>query len=117
MRGTKYYPQDIEYLVQYCHPQLRKGGGIAFHLEKNGSDKLVILHELRSDNPNQVNSSKIYKAIRNVVFNHFGLAVFDIVLIESGTLQKTSSGKPRRRYCKNQYTHEYYKPMDLTRES
>jgi len=116
MRGKKYYPQDIEYLVQYCHPQLRKGGGIAFHLEKNGSDKLVILHELRSDVPNQVNSCEIYKAIRNAVFNHFGLAVFDIVLIESGILQKTSSGKPRRTYCKNLYAQGYYKSMDLIRE-
>jgi len=116
MRGAKYYPEDIEYLVQYCHPQLRKGGGIAFQLERNGSDQLVILHELCADIPKNANSSEIYKDIRYAVFNHFGLTVFDIVLLEPGTLQKTSSGKPRRRYCKNQYAQGYYKSMDLTRE-
>jgi acyl-CoA synthetase (AMP-forming)/AMP-acid ligase II len=47
VRGRNYYPQDIEYTVEKCHPAMRPGCGAAFSIQVEGNEQLVIVQEVR----------------------------------------------------------------------
>jgi acyl-CoA synthetase (AMP-forming)/AMP-acid ligase II len=102
IRGVSYPPQDIEWIVQASESKLRKGCLAAFSIIKGAEEKLVIMAEI-----NKVNYSgepeAIYSVIREAVSLNFGLKVYDIVLLKSGTIAKTTSGKIRRLACQAVY--------------
>ena len=104
IRGRNYYPQDIEETIAIAHPALRAGCGAAFAIEKDGEEQLVIVQEaaVRSD-------EELDKAIqliaRNIADVH-ELTPHAIVLIQAGTIPKTSSGKLQRHACKKDFLNQ-----------
>ena len=47
VRGLNRYPQDIEATARKSHPLLEAGCGAAFTVGDNGSQRLVLIHEVR----------------------------------------------------------------------
>lgn len=96
--GRNYYPHDIERTVQRCHPALKPEGGAAFSVEKDGQERLIVVHEILR--PRRWNLDEVFRAVRRELAEEFDLCPAAVVLIRAGTLPKTSSGKTRRTRCR-----------------
>ncbi|MDT7041516.1 non-ribosomal peptide synthetase [Candidatus Nitronereus thalassa] len=102
IRGSNFYPQDIERTVERSHESLRQGAGIAFSIEQDGEEKLVIVQELRREGKGQ-DTDKIVETIRRSVAEEHHLHTLAVVLVRAGTIPKTSSGKVQRQACRQAY--------------
>jgi acyl transferase domain-containing protein/acyl-CoA synthetase (AMP-forming)/AMP-acid ligase II/acyl carrier protein len=99
LRGQNHYPQDIEWTVQNSHPALGGGSGAVFSIDFETEERLVVVHEI-GRSYRHGDHSTIFDAIRQAVVEHHDLAIQAIVLIQPGSLPRTSSGKVQRYACK-----------------
>lgn len=102
VRGSNHAPQDIERTAEGSHPALRPGSGIAFSIEDGGDARLVVVNEVRLDRLG-VDCEEVATAVRQAVMEEHELDVYAVVLLKPGALPKTSSGKPQRRSCRDQF--------------
>jgi amino acid adenylation domain-containing protein len=102
IRGRNHYPQDIELTVESCHEALRKGSGAAFSVDVSGEERLVIVQEVERSYRFK-NLEGVMGAIRKAVSEEHELQAYSIVLIQPGSIPKTSSGKIQRRTCRAEY--------------
>ncbi|MDH4082244.1 MAG: amino acid adenylation domain-containing protein [Nitrospira sp.] len=99
VRGRNYYPHDLEWTAQQAHFGLRRGSGAAFSIEGKTGELVVLVHEIdrqvsESDLPDVMN------CIRRALADEYGLELHSMVLIKSGTIPRTSSGKIQRSACR-----------------
>lgn len=111
IRGRNYYPQDIEETMGAAHSALRAGCGAAFAIEKDREEQLVLVQEaaIRSDDE----LDKAIQLIAGNIADVHELSAHAIVLIQAGTIPKTSSGKLQRHACKNDFLNGR---LDVLRE-
>ncbi|MEO8497155.1 MAG: AMP-binding protein, partial [Planctomycetota bacterium] len=96
IRGLNHYPQDIELTVEQSHPVLRPGCGAAFSVEVDGEEELVVVHEVQGKYQRQLDADEVFSAIRAAVFDEHDLRLHALVLLTSGGVLKTTSGKIQR---------------------
>ncbi len=96
MRGVNHYPQDIERTVERSHLALRRHCGAAFTVVRDGREHLVVVQEVDRASRRSVDIDAIQTAIRTAVEAEHELTIHDVVLIRTGTIPKTTSGKIRR---------------------
>lgn len=102
--GAYHAPQDLELLAERSHCGLRPSSSAAFTVDGVERPKLVIVCEIRRELMRRREKwPQIETAIRNAIRRVHLLPVDDIVLLASGTLPKTSSGKVRRNQCRTDY--------------
>src|SRR3546814_15597032 len=96
--GGNGYPEDIERALADLDG-VRAGNVIAFGIDGvGGKEGLVVVAESTSDDHPEVRRT-VAERVRTAV----GLPAKDIVLVEPGSLPKTSSGKLQRSLCKVRY--------------
>ena len=100
LRGRNLYPQDLEATAEEAHPDLRPGGGIAFSVTVDGEERVVVVHEV---DRRAKALDEIGRALVRTVAEEHEVAVHEVVLIQHGTVPKTSSGKLQRRACRSLY--------------
>jgi acyl transferase domain-containing protein/acyl-CoA synthetase (AMP-forming)/AMP-acid ligase II/acyl carrier protein len=106
IRGRNYYPQDIELAVERSHPALRAGCGAAFAVDFAGKERLVIAQEVERHALRNLPVTEVVTAIRRAIAEQDDLQVYAIVLLKTGSIPKTSSGKIQRQACKQGFlTH------------
>jgi acyl-CoA synthetase (AMP-forming)/AMP-acid ligase II len=95
VRGKKYYAEDIEAAAETVEG-VRQGCTVAFGIynEDSACDQLVMVCETRVEGDEQ--RCALQRAVATQVQEVIGLAVREVVLVEPGTLPKTSSGKRQR---------------------
>jgi acyl-CoA synthetase (AMP-forming)/AMP-acid ligase II len=96
IRGANHYPQDIERAVERCHPALRPACGAAFTVSHAESEVLVVVHEVQRTHRRTLDLEDVVACIRQAVVAEFELSVHRVVLIKTGTIFKTTSGKIQR---------------------
>jgi acyl carrier protein len=101
IRGQNHYPQDIESTVENCHSAVRRHATAAFCIEGDGEEQLIIAAEI--DRHHSGPRSELFTAIRRAVSEAHELQVAGAVLLQAGTLPKTSSGKIQRQLCKKKF--------------
>ncbi len=104
LRGRNHYPQDLELTAEASHPDLRPGNGAAFSVEVAGEERLVIVHEV--ERRRRDGFEEVAEAMRRAVAAEHEVQVHEVVLIRTGSLPKTSSGKVQRRLCRKLYLAE-----------
>ncbi|OQW39408.1 MAG: hypothetical protein A4C66_11135 [Nitrospira sp. HN-bin3] len=95
VRGRNYYPHDLEWTAQQAHTGLRRGCGAAFSIESETGERVVLVHEIEK----QVSDSdltNIVNCIRRMLADEYELEIHTVVLVKSGTIPRTSSGKIQR---------------------
>lgn len=102
IRGHNHYPQDIEDTVCRLHEAFRPHTGAAFGSPIDGEERLIVLQEIDRQS-RQLDPEALKREIRGVVAEQHQLDVYDIVLLRSNTLPKTTSGKVRRHACRQRY--------------
>ncbi|MEO0685092.1 MAG: beta-ketoacyl synthase N-terminal-like domain-containing protein, partial [Cyanobacteria bacterium J06649_11] len=103
IRGRNYYPQDIELTVENTHSCLRTNCSAAFTVEIEGEERLVVACEVERTYIRKLNSSEVIKEIQIAVSTEYELEVYGVLLLKTGSIPKTSSGKIQRRGCKQKF--------------
>ncbi len=103
IHGKNHYPQDIEHSIEQLHPALRPGSCAAFSVDIGEEEQLVLVQEVKKDEQEKVNFVEIRQSIHNAIAENNGLPTYEIVLAKAGSIPKTSSGKIRRRLCREIY--------------
>lgn len=97
--GRNVYPQDIEKVAGEV-PGVRTGNVIAFGIDgRLGAQNIIVVAEARGDDLDQIE-----KNVSNVVTNAIGIPPKQVVLVEPGSVPKTSSGKLQRSACRALFT-------------
>jgi acyl-CoA synthetase (AMP-forming)/AMP-acid ligase II len=100
IRGQNHYPQDIELTVEQSHPALRPACGAAFSIEVKGEERLVIVSEVERTYLRKLNVPEVIGNIRQAIATQHNLQVYAAVLVKTGSIPKTSSGKIQRYACR-----------------
>ncbi|NBD08107.1 fatty acyl-AMP ligase [Corallococcus sp. Z5C101001] len=95
VRGRNLYPQDLEIVVEESHPALRPGCGVAFGVELESQEQLVVVQEVDPSRWDGL-AAPVLSAIRGRLAATHDVRPHAVVLIEPGSLPKTSSGKVQR---------------------
>ena len=103
IRRQNHYPQDIELTVQKSHPALRPNCGAAFTVESKGLERLVIVQEVERSYLRKLDVNEVVGNITQAVTAQHALQVYAIVLIKTGSIPKTSSGKIQRYACRTAF--------------
>ena len=99
--GRNVFPEDIERAVGVLDG-VRAGNVIAFGMEGyKGKESVVVVAEVRTDDLEAVRH-----AIHHRTLDVCGLPPRDVMLVQPGTLPKTSSGKLQRAKCRDDYLDE-----------
>ncbi|WP_157229351.1 AMP-binding protein [Rivularia sp. PCC 7116] len=104
IRGRNHYPQDIELTVEKSHPALRVTCSAAFTVEVDGEERLVIAQEVERVYLRKLKVDEVLGAIRKAVSEQHQLQVYAVLLLRTGSIPKTSSGKIQRHACKIGFT-------------
>jgi len=102
IRGRNHYPQDIELTVERSHPGLRPDCGVAFSVDVDGEERLVIVQELERRYWD-ADLNEMVESVRQAVAEHHDLQVYAIAFIKTGSIPKTSSGKLQRRASREKF--------------
>lgn len=114
IHGRNYYPQDIEFMVETCHPDLRLAASAAFSVEVNGEEKLVIVAEVQRTAIRNLDVETVCNAIRQVIAEEMEQEVYAIQLLRTASILKTSSGKIQRKACRDAFLN---RTLDVVGES
>ena len=101
IRGQNHYPQDIELTVEKSHPALRPGCGAAFAVDVKGSERLVVVQEVERSHLRTLDVNEVLGNIRQAVTAQHDLQIYATVLVKTGSIPKTSSGKIQRHACQS----------------
>jgi acyl-CoA synthetase (AMP-forming)/AMP-acid ligase II len=99
LRGRNYYPQDLEHAAAAACPGVRRGCVAAFSIEADGEERLVLALEVTRElagggDPRRL--AALADAVRGAVSEECEVAPYRILLLQPGSLPRTSSGKLRR---------------------
>ncbi len=120
--GRNHYPQDLEFSAQEASRALRTGFVAAFsvpanelppeifdnphvgltHDAEDTSEQLVIVAE-RAPGAHKLDYQPIVDDIRAALAVRHGVTVRDVLLVQAGTIPRTSSGKIGHRACREAY--------------
>jgi fatty-acyl-CoA synthase len=99
--GRNVFPEDIERAVATIDG-VRAGNVIAFGVDGyKGKESVVVVAEVKS-----TDVEAISRAVHERVIEAVGLPAREVMLVQAGTLPKTSSGKLQRALCRERYLAE-----------
>lgn len=101
--GENFFPQDIEQSVEISNSRLHRGGSCVFSVDVDDRERLTVISELSgavSESAEDAGNVEIFNAVVMALRRVHGLEVHQIVLLRTGSLPRTSSGKLRRRATK-----------------
>ncbi len=99
VRGQNLYPQDIERSVEEQVGDVRKGRVAAFAWSQNEVQGFAVAAEVDRRRQRQGGLDRLIESIHLAVAEVHGQAPLRVVLLEPGSLPKTSSGKLQRSAC------------------
>ena len=102
IRGQNYYPQDVEWTAERSHRLLRPGCCAAFAVEVGLEERLVLVLEVRREF-GPADERDVIEAIRERVAERHELQPYAVVLVKTGTINKTSSGKIQRHASRREF--------------
>jgi acyl-CoA synthetase (AMP-forming)/AMP-acid ligase II/acyl carrier protein len=105
IRGRNHYPQDIEATVEAAFLGFRAASGIAFSVDIDDQERLVVVQELEP-RIRSLDWDAAFQAVRQAVSAAHDLEVYSILLCKAGTVPKTTSGKRQRSTCRDLYLNE-----------
>ena len=115
--GRNLYPHDIELTVEQSHPAIRPGCCAAFSVDVADEERLIVAAEVerryqQADREPQDQEARsepklrplldveaVVRSIRRAVAEEHDVRVYKVVLLKTGRIPKTPSGKVQRRAC------------------
>jgi len=100
VNGKNYYPQDLEWAGSEV-PGVRAGNVIAFpsYRQGLGREAVVVVAETKEAD----GRDQLARDVKTEIAKATGLTVDEVVIVDAGTIPKTSSGKLQRRKARALY--------------
>jgi acyl-CoA synthetase (AMP-forming)/AMP-acid ligase II len=111
IRGRKHYPQDIEYPVGRCHPQLRPGISAAFSIVSDAGVEGMALVQAVKPARDPMLYAVIAQQIRALILQQHGVALDALILTRARDVPQTTSGKVQRQLCRARYLSGELHPL------
>jgi len=113
--GRNHYPDDIETTIK----ETTDGRVAAISVSDDRGEQLVAIVELSGERagPGAEQAAQlraIKREIKSAVSRSHGLRVFDLVLVPTGSIPFTTSGKVRRSACVERYRRNEFKRLDVS---
>lgn len=103
--GRNVFPEDVERAASSID-SVRAGNVIAFGVDRKGKEGVVVVAETKGEDHDATRRS-VSERVRAAI----GLSPKDVVLVEPGSLPKTSSGKLQRSLCRERYLSAGLQPV------
>ncbi len=104
IRGRNLHAPDIEATVETVHDGLRPNCGVAFPVDIEGEERLVVAHEVdREAKFDDERLLELAQSVAKAIALHHEVMVHAVVLLRHGTVPKTSSGKLQRREARQRF--------------
>ncbi|MFI9813502.1 fatty acyl-AMP ligase [Saccharothrix variisporea] len=100
--GRNHYPQDVEAVAERADPAIRRGHVAAFSVPGDTGEALVVVAERAPQVP-RVDVEQVRRRVRAAVSAHHDVRVHDVLVVEPGSVPRTSSGKLSRAACRDRY--------------
>ncbi len=100
IRGRNIYPQDIEQTLERMSAAIRPGCVAAFSVEVSGEERLVVVAEV---DPAKGAPAELPRLALAAVASNHDVQLHELVMLASGTIPKTTSGKIQRRGTRAAY--------------
>lgn len=110
-RGRNFYPQDIERAAEKACPGLMPGASAAFTAARLDAQEVVLVQEVERSARHSIKPWQAVAAIRKAVFEEFELTLNRVILIQPGSIPKTSSGKIKRAETRQRYLAGTLEPI------
>ena len=107
--GSNHHPQDLERTAEEAHPDIASGGCAAFAVSgeaSHESEQVVLVVELTRErmrelrrNPDGTDTltEQLTRAVRSAISRDHSVALHRCVVLQTGGIPRTTSGKVRRR--------------------
>jgi acyl-CoA synthetase (AMP-forming)/AMP-acid ligase II/alkylation response protein AidB-like acyl-CoA dehydrogenase/7-keto-8-aminopelargonate synthetase-like enzyme/acyl carrier protein len=102
INGRNIFPEDVEYAAERSHRAVRPGCSAAFAVEDGMVERLVLVAEASRNCPPD-GLAEVVSTLARKIGESFQAPLFDLVLIEAGSISKTTSGKIRRSAVRTAY--------------
>jgi acyl-CoA synthetase (AMP-forming)/AMP-acid ligase II len=117
-RGRYHYPQEIERTVELACDTIRPNAAAAISLDLDNDERLLIAIEIERRFIKNLDMEHCADAIEAAVNEAHGLGVYGIIFLKPGGIPRTTSGKIKRRGCREGFLQDTLKilgtwPMDL----
>lgn len=97
LNGRNLYPQDLERTVREAHSLTAGGMTAVFSVpHPGGAERAVAVQEVRPADLRTVTAAELLGAVSQQVLLEHDVQLADVVLVPSGSVARTSSGKVRR---------------------
>jgi acyl-CoA synthetase (AMP-forming)/AMP-acid ligase II len=102
VRGRNIYPEDVERTAEQV-PEVRQGGAVVFgaYDEAAADERVVLVCETKVTDEAQ--RTALAERIKQAVGERHDVTLHEVVLVPSGTIPKTFSGKRQRSLCRDLY--------------
>jgi acyl-CoA synthetase (AMP-forming)/AMP-acid ligase II len=116
VRGRNLYAEDIERVAERIDG-VRLGGVVAFGIldAEQEAERVVVICETKASDP--AAREAIGRQVAERVSEYCEVVVDEVVLVDSGTIPKTSSGKRQRAHCRELYLADQLRPVKLSKLS
>jgi acyl-CoA synthetase (AMP-forming)/AMP-acid ligase II len=95
VRGRNIHSEDIELAAQGAHPELRANRGVAFGVDGDEEEGVVILQQVKATLPS-ARADEVILKVRAAINRVHGFDPMEIALLAPRTIELTSSGKLAR---------------------
>ncbi|MBT2408799.1 MULTISPECIES: fatty acyl-AMP ligase [unclassified Streptomyces] len=105
INGRNHWPTDLEATVGEAVTALRKNRIAAFRFDVTDRERLVMVAEVdpRAVRAQKLTDTAVEHAVRTALMVKHGIELHELVPVRPGSLPVTSSGKLRRRACREAY--------------
>ncbi len=108
INGRNVWPQDLEWSIEAEIPGLRTGDVVAFSVEEDGGERVIVLVEMRG-RTDLAACERMRADVAGLLRSQHGLES-RVVLVRPGSLPQTSSGKLSRAWSRQKYLSDAYEP-------
>jgi acyl-CoA synthetase (AMP-forming)/AMP-acid ligase II len=121
--GRNHFPVDIERTVESAHSSIAVSGTVAFSVDIDGLERLIIAAEVRRPlvvsrgERSTFEAEAVCRRVCLSVSEENEVAPFDIVLLRPGALPRTSSGKVRRLATREAYLNKKLELLETTSDA
>lgn len=102
VNGRNLYPADIEQVSHGAHPVLRTGRAAAFAVGDR-AEQLVLVHEVSMTRLKDVSAGELVQLVQRKVRAELDVHLAQVVLVNCGSVSKTTSGKVQRRLMRDRF--------------
>lgn len=109
IRGRNFYPNDIEQAISACHPFLMNSTGVAFSVNIESNEQLVLVYEVADENEvTEAFFQNIMNQVNKAINNRFSIQCYDFLLVKRGEVPKTTSEKVSRNAARDKYLQDEF---------